>query len=245
MNSEHVPLIAVIIDDEPQIRKLLHVALSAENYTVYEAENGQLGLMEIVYRKPDVILLDLGLPDMDGIDALRRLREWSKVPVIVLSVRESVEDKVCALDAGADDYLTKPFHSAELFARIRTVVRHSKGVTFQTDIVTGDLRINLSSRNVFLNDVEIHLTATEYALLKSLAINLGKIITHKQLLLDVWGPAAEENAHYLRVYMRHLRKKIEINPGSPKLLINEPGIGYRLILLPIDKSHSTVECLPS
>jgi len=232
MSDNSTLLSAVIIDDEPQIRKLLRASLSSENYTVYEAENGQLGLMEIAFRKPDIVLLDLGLPDIDGVEVIRRLREWSAVPVIVLSVRESVDDKVKALDAGADDYLTKPFHPAELFARLRTLVRHSKGTVAQTEIVTGMLKIDLSTRTVFVNNTEIHLTATEYALLKPLAINLGKVITQKQLMREVWGPAADENTHYLRVYMRHLRKKIETDPSLPKLLVNEPGIGYRLIKIP-------------
>jgi two-component system KDP operon response regulator KdpE len=236
MTSVQAPLIAVIIDDEPQIRKLLRVSLTAEQYTVYEAENGRLGLTEIIHRKPDVVLLDLGLPDMDGIDLIRRLREWCKIPIIVLSVRESVEDKVKALDAGADDYLTKPFHTAELFARLRAVVRHSQGTVPQNEIMTGELKIDIASRTVFFKGIELHLTATEFALLKLLAINIGKVITHKQLLLDIWGPASEENAHYLRVYMRHLRKKIETDPSLPKLLINEPGIGYRLIKLPNGKN---------
>jgi two-component system KDP operon response regulator KdpE len=229
MSESSPSLVAVIIDDEPQIRKLLATSLISECYAVYEAESGQLGLMEIAYRKPDVVLLDLGLPDIDGIEVIRRLREWSAVPVIVLSVRESVEDKVKALDAGADDYLTKPFHPAELFARLRAVVRHAHGTTTPTEIATGALKIDLSSRTVCINNAEIHLTATEYALLKLLALNIGKVITQKQLLREVWGPASEENAHYLRVYMRHLRKKIEADPSLPKLLMNEPGIGYRLM----------------
>jgi two-component system KDP operon response regulator KdpE len=232
MSDGASPLVAVIIDDEPQIRKLLRASLGSEGYTVYEAENGQLGLMEIAYRKPDVVLLDLGLPDIDGIDVIKRLREWSPVPVVVLSVRESVDDKVKALDAGADDYLTKPFHPAELFARLRAVIRHSMGTAAPTEISTGELSVNLSSRTVRSRGVEIHLTATEFALLKTLALNIGKVITQKQLLREVWGPSAEENAHYLRVYMRHLRKKIETDPALPKLLINEPGIGYRLLSLP-------------
>jgi two-component system, OmpR family, KDP operon response regulator KdpE len=229
MSDKAPPLTALIIDDERQIRKLLRTALSSEGYAVYEAENGRIGLSEIAFRKPDVVVLDLGLPDMDGIDVIRRLREWSAIPVIVLSVRESVEDKVKALDAGADDYLMKPFHSAELFARLRAVVRHSKGTMIQTEIATGALKIDLAARSVFLNGVELHLTATEYALIKLLALNLGKVITQKQLLREVWGPSGAENTHYLRVYMRHLRKKIEVDPSLPKLLINEPGIGYRLI----------------
>ncbi len=232
MDDVAAKFIAVVIDDEPQIRKLLYALLESENYTVYEAESGQLGLMEIAFRKPDVVVLDLGLPDIDGHEVLRRLREWSTVPVLVLSVRESVDDKVKALDLGADDYLTKPFHQAELFARLRAIVRHAKGTVTQTEFRSADLRIDLSARKVFCKNREIHLTATEYALLKLLAQNMGKVITQKQLLQDVWGPAAKENSHYLRVYMRQLRKKLESDPAIPKLIINEPGIGYRLMKLP-------------
>jgi two-component system, OmpR family, KDP operon response regulator KdpE len=229
MSSNTPSLVAVIIDDEPQIRKLLCASLLSEHYTVYEAENGQLGLMEIAYRKPDIVLLDLGLPDIDGIEVIRRLREWSKVPILVLSIREGVEDKVSALDTGADDYLTKPFHNPELFARLRALMRHAGGVTAETQVSTGALKVDFTARTVFLNKLEIHLTATEYALLRLLAANLGKVMTHSQILREVWGPTAGENSHYLRVYMRQLRKKIEIDPSAPKLLINEPGIGYRLL----------------
>ncbi len=228
MNDKKSAFIAVIIDDEPQMRKMLSAALTSEHYSTFEAEAGQLGLMEIAYRKPDVVLLDLGLPDIDGIEVIRRLREWSKVPVIVLSVREGIGDKVSALDAGADDYLTKPFHNEELLARLRAIARHSGGTTTQSVITTGNLKIDLSSRTVFLNGLEIHLTATEYALLRILAVNLGKVVTQPQLLREVWGPTGEPNSHYLRVYMRQLRKKIEQDSSAPKLLINEPGIGYRL-----------------
>ncbi len=228
MSHTEFSKIAVIIDDEPQVRKLLCASLSSEQYSVFEAENGRLGLMEIAYRKPDVVLLDLGLPDMDGIDVLKSLREWSRVPVIVLSVRESVEDKVTALDAGADDYLTKPFHTSELFARLRAIIRHATGNPTVPEITSGPLHINFTTRMVLVNGKETHLTATEYALLRLLAVNIGKVVTQPQLLREVWGPMAEENSHYLRVYMRHLRKKIEIDPASPKLLVNEPGIGYRL-----------------
>ncbi len=231
MSANAPSLVAIIIDDEPQIRKLLCASLASEHYVAYEAESGQLGLMEIAYRKPDVVLLDLGLPDIDGIEVIRRLREWSTVPILVLSVREGVYDKVKALDAGADDYLTKPFHSAELFARLRALIRHSKGTMTQTEVITGALKIDLATRTVYYKNDELHLTATEYALLKALALNIGKVMTHKQLLREIWGPSAEDNAHYLRVYMRHLRRKIESDPSLPKLLINEPGIGYRLIKL--------------
>jgi two-component system KDP operon response regulator KdpE len=229
MSDEKPSLIAVVIDDEPQIRKLLHAALISEHYTVFEAENGQLGLMEIAYRKPDIVILDLGLPDFDGKEVLIRLREWSKVPVIVLSVRDSVEEKVAALDNGADDYLTKPFHNPELFARLRALLRHASGTQSVTHIKTGELKVDFASRAVFIKDQEIHLTATEYALLRILAMNLGKVVTHSQLLKEVWGPTSDDNSHYLRIYMRQLRKKIEQDPSMPKLLINEPGIGYRLL----------------
>jgi two-component system KDP operon response regulator KdpE len=229
MSNEKPSLIAIVIDDEPQIRKLLHAALTSEHYTVFEAENGQLGLMEIAYRKPDIVILDLGLPDIDGKEVLIRLREWSKVPVIVLSIREGVEEKVAALDNGADDYLTKPFHTPELFARLRALLRHASGTQSVTQIKTGDLKIDFASRAVFLKEKEIHLTATEYALLRILALNIGKVITHSQLLKEVWGPISDQNSHYLRIYMRQLRKKIEQDPSMPKLLINEPGIGYRLL----------------
>jgi two-component system KDP operon response regulator KdpE len=229
MSDDKPSLIAVVIDDEPQIRKLLHAALISEHYTVFEAENGQLGLMEIAYRKPDIVILDLGLPDIDGKEVLIRLREWSKIPVIVLSVRDSVEEKVAALDNGADDYLTKPFHNPELFARLRALLRHASGAQPVTQIKTGELKVDFASRAVFIGDKEVHLTATEYALLRILALNLGKVVTHSQLLKEVWGPTSDQNSHYLRIYMRQLRKKIEQDPSMPKLLINEPGIGYRLL----------------
>jgi two-component system KDP operon response regulator KdpE len=229
MSSDSLSIRAVVIDDEPQIRKLIRLALTSERYEVFEAENGQLGLMEIAYRKPDIVLLDLGLPDMEGVEVIRRLREWSRVPVIVLSVREGVSDKVSALDAGADDYLTKPFHNEELFARLRALLRHATGTKPETIIATGNLKIDLSARAVFLNGSEVHVTATEYAIIRLLAVNCGKVVTHGQLLKEIWGPASEGNSHYLRVYMRQLRKKIEQDPSSPKLLINDPGVGYRLL----------------
>jgi two-component system KDP operon response regulator KdpE len=228
MNTVENQLVVVVIDDEPQIRKLLQVALTSEQYTVYEAENGTLGVMEVAYRKPDIVLLDLGLPDIDGKEVIRRIREWSTVPVLVLSIREDVAEKVEALDAGADDYLTKPFHTEELFARLRVLVRHATNVTAETQIQTGPLSVNLSTRTVFLDNKEIHCTSTEYALLKLLARNTGKVVTHKQILREIWGPSNDENTHYIKIYMRQLRKKIEPDPESPKLIINEPGIGYRL-----------------
>lgn len=229
MNVENSTRIALVIDDEIQIRRLLKVTLEAEHYRIYEAENGQSGLIEIAHRKPDVVLLDLGLPDMDGLEVLRSLREWSKVPVIVLSVRQSIEDKVTALDAGADDYLTKPFHSAELNARLRAVQRHTAAEMTEPRFEGESLHIDYASRTVKHAGREIHLTATEYALLRVLAQNAGKVVTHRQLLREVWGPKSEEQAQYLRVYMNHLRKKLGEQADRPHLLRNEPGIGYRLL----------------
>jgi two-component system KDP operon response regulator KdpE len=229
MSLETPTRIAVVIDDEIQIRRLLKVTLEAEHYRIYEAETGQAGLIEIAHRKPDVVLLDLGLPDMDGIEVLRRLREWSKVPVIVLSVRQGVEDKVTALDAGADDYLTKPFHSAELNARLRAIQRHAAREMTDPLFECDSLQIDYRSRTVKYAGREIYLTATEYALLRLLAQNAGKVVTHRQLLREVWGPKSEEQAQYLRVYMNHLRKKLGEQADQPQLLRNEPGIGYRLM----------------
>ena len=229
MSLETAVKTALIIDDEIQIRRLLKVTLEAEQYRVYEAETGQTGLIELAHRKPDVVLLDLGLPDMDGIDVLRRLREWSKVPVLVLSVRQGVEDKVSALDAGADDYLTKPFHSAELTARLRAIQRHTAAEMAESVFECNSLQIDFASRTVKRDGQEIHLTVTEYALLRVLAQNAGKVVTHRQLLREVWGPKAEEQAQYLRVYMNHLRKKLGEQADQPRLLRNEPGIGYRLM----------------
>ena len=192
-----------------------------------EAETGQLGLIEIAHRKPDVVLLDLGLPDLDGIEVLRRLREWSQVPVLVLSVRQGVEDKVAALDAGADDYLTKPFHGAELNARLRAMLRHSAAEMAEPVFECDGLRMDFTARTVTRAGEEIRLTATEYALLRVLAQHAGKVVTHRQLLREVWGPKSEEQAQYLRVYMNHLRKKIESDPSNPLYILTEPWVGYR------------------
>jgi two-component system KDP operon response regulator KdpE len=221
--------VALVIDDEIQIRRFLKLALEAEGYRVFEAETGQEGLTAAVYRRPDVIILDLGLPDLDGTEVLKRLREWSKTPVLVLSVRQEIEQKVAALDHGADDYLTKPFHAAELAARLRAIRRHSPTEPTESVFQTGSLQVDFNARRVTKNNKEIHLTATEYALLRTLVQNHGKVITHRQLLREVWGPQAEEQSQYLRVYMNHLRKKIETDPNSSKLIQTEPGIGYRLM----------------
>ena len=221
--------VALVIDDEVQIRRFLKLALESEGYRVFEAETGQEGLTAAVYRRPAVILLDLGLPDMDGLDVLKRLREWSKTPVLVLSVRQEIEQKVAALDQGADDYLTKPFHAAELAARLRAIRRHSPAEPTESVYCVGALILDFSTRCVTRKGQEIHLTATEYALLRVLAQHHGKVVTHRQLLREVWGPQAEDQSQYLRVYMNHLRKKIEDASDPAKLIQTESGVGYRLI----------------
>ncbi len=223
---------ALIIDDEIQIRRLLRVVLEAEDYRVLESETGRQGLSDVALRRPDVVLLDLGLPDMDGLAVLKRLREWSRVPALILSVRDGPEDKVAALDAGADDYVTKPFESVELLARLRAIQRRAPSGTEEPYFQAGHLAIDFNGRNVTVKGHEVKLTATEYALLKVLALHAGKVVTHKQLLREVWGPNAEEQSQYLRVYMTHLRKKIEDTEAREKLLRTESGIGYRLVLPP-------------
>jgi len=220
--------LALIVDDEKSIRRLLRLALEAEGYVVHEAENGQQGLLAAAQWKPDAIVLDLGLPDLEGLEMLKRLREWSQAPVLVLTVRQSVEDKVAALDQGADDYLTKPFHTAELAARLRAMRRHAQPQPDLSFFRAGGLQVDLVARTAKLKGKELHLTPTEYSLLRVLIQHAGKIVTHRQLLREVWGPAAEEQSQYLRVYMAHLRKKIETDPDAPRLIRNEPGIGYRL-----------------
>jgi two-component system KDP operon response regulator KdpE len=218
----------LVIDDEPPIRRLLRLALEPQGYRVFEADGGQLGLQEAAAHRPDVIILDLGLPDMDGLVALKRLREWSQAPVLVLTVRSRESDKVAALDGGADDYLTKPFGTAELLARLRAVQRRAPEAHEEPVLVTGGLTVDLAARTVTVNKQEVHLTATEYALLRELVRHAGKVVTHKQLLRAVWGPNAESQSHYLRVYVTHLRKKLETK-ASGKLIQTEPGIGYRLL----------------
>jgi two-component system KDP operon response regulator KdpE len=221
--------IVLVIDDEAAIRRLLRAALEPQNYQVYEAETGQLGLQEAVGCRPDVVILDLGLPDMDGVTVLKRLREWSQTPVLVLSVRDREGDKVAALDNGADDYLTKPFGTAELLARLRVIQRRAVGGADEPVHVIGDLQVDLGAHVVKVKDHEVSLTATEYALLRVLVQHAGKVVTHRQLLRSVWGPNAETQSQYLRVYITHLRKKLE-TATTGKLIQTETGIGYRLII---------------
>jgi two-component system KDP operon response regulator KdpE len=220
---------ALVIDDEPQIRRLLRVCLEANGYQVLEAATGQEGLAEAAQRTPDVVILDLGLPDMDGVAVLKRLREWSRVPVVVLSVRDREVDKIAALDNGADDYVTKPFGAGELLARLRVAQRHALPLADSAAFRTGDLEVDLSARVVKLKGLEVKLTATEYSLLRLFVQHAGKVLTHQHILKEVWGPNAIHQTHYLRVYIAHLRDKLEANPAAPRLIATEPGVGYRLM----------------
>jgi two-component system KDP operon response regulator KdpE len=223
--------VVVVIEDEPQIRKFLRATLEGQGYRLFEATTGADGVIEVGSRQPDVVIIDLGLPDMDGLDVIRRVREWTDVPVIVLSARGQERDKVTALDAGADDYVSKPFGAGELLARIRVALRHTAGASHEADdaaFKVGELRVDLLRRQVFVSDKEIHLTPIEYKLLTTLVRHAGKVVTHQQLLREVWGPSHEDQAHYVRVYMAHLRHKLEVEPARPCYLLTEPGVGYRL-----------------
>src|SRR3984893_1444973 len=220
--------VALIIDDEVQIRRLLRVALENENYQVREAETGQQGLVEIANAKPAVILLDLGLPDIEGLEVLKRLREWSQAPVLVLSVRDDEAGKVAALDAGAEDYVTKPFSTPELLARLRPAQRKTRPQEEISVFKSGDLIVDLTARVVTRAGHEVKLTATEYALLRLFVRHPGRVLTHRYILREIWGPKSEEHRQYLRVYVTHLRQKIEADPTNPRLIKTESGIGYRL-----------------
>lgn len=222
--------LCLVIDDEAQLRRLLRLTLEGQGYRVLEAASGADGLREAAQHPPDVVLLDMGLPDLDGVEVLRRLREWSKVPVLILSVRESAEDKVAALDAGADDYVTKPFDSAELFARLRAARRRHDAPSDEPVFEAGELRLDLAGRKVWVGKKEVALSPTEYGILRLLAQHAGRVLTHAQILREVWGPQAEEQAQYLRVYVSHLRDKLELRQDKPPYLKNEPGIGYRLVV---------------
>lgn len=219
----------LVIDDEVQIRRLLKITLEAAGIAVVEADTGRIGLEEAARSHPDAIVLDLGLPDMSGLDVLKLLREWSKVPVLVLTVLATEADKVSALDAGADDYLTKPFGSAELLARIRAILRRMPEENEPSSIKFGDIEVDLSARTVRKAGAEVRLTAKEYAMLRLLVIHRGKVVTHGQMLRELWGPKAEDNTHYLRVHMTHIRQKLEAEPHKPRHLRTESGIGYRLV----------------
>jgi two-component system, OmpR family, KDP operon response regulator KdpE len=221
----------VLIEDESEIRRFLRTTLPSHGFRIHEATTGQEGLIETKTRNPDLILLDLGLPDMDGTEVIRRVREWTATPIIVLSAREQEHQKVTALDLGADDYVTKPFGIDELLARIRTALRHAARpdeADADSCFTFGDVRVELGRRQVFVADKEIRLTQMEYKLLTTLVRHAGKVVTHRQLLKEVWGPLHVEESHYLRVYMRQLRNKLESHPAHPKFLVTELGVGYRL-----------------
>jgi two-component system KDP operon response regulator KdpE len=219
----------LVIDDEVQIRRLLRITLESAGQAVREAENGRLGLDEVARRAPDAVVLDLGLPDLHGLEVLRRLREWSRVPVLVLTVLAAETDKVAALDAGADDYLTKPFGAGELLARLRAILRRAPTEAELAAVTFGDVAIDMAARVVRRKGVDLKLTPREYALLRVLVLHRGRVVTHQHLLREVWGPNSEENTHYLRVHMTHLRQKLETDPHRPRHLKTESGIGYRLV----------------
>jgi two-component system KDP operon response regulator KdpE len=226
--DEPMPPIIVVIDDEAQLRRLLGMTLRANGYKVFEAATGQQGLEEVAARHPDMVVLDLGLPDMSGMEVLARLREWSSVPIIILSVQDSESDKVSALRGGADDYLTKPFSTAELLARLQVAQRHSQPTAEETIFTSGPLTVDLAARLVRVNGQPVKLTRTEYALLRLFVRNAGKVLTHPQIMESVWGPGHRDKTHYLHVYMTYLREKIEPTPAKPVLLLTEPRVGYRL-----------------
>ena len=220
--------VVLVVDDEPQIRRLLRVTLEANGYRVLEAATGQAGIVEAAQRRPDVVVLDLGLPDLDGATVLQRLREWSRVPVIILTVCGAEDRKVAALDAGADDFVTKPFSSAELLARLRVALRHAQPLPENAVFCSAGLEVDLAVRRVTVRGQDIRLTPTEYAFLRLLVQHAGRVVTQRQLLTGVWGPQAVEQSHYLRVYAARLREKLEADPACPELILTEPGVGYRL-----------------
>ncbi len=221
----------VLIEDEPQIRRFLRPALSGQGYRLFEAATGEAGLVEAATRQPDLVILDLGLPDMDGIEVIRRLREWTAIPIIILSARGQESDKIAALDAGADDYVSKPFGIGELLARMRVALRHAArgpGDAGEATFSIGDLQVDLGRRQVTMAGETIHLTPIEYRLLTTLIHHAGKILTHQHLLREVWGPNQTDQAQYLRVYIAQLRRKLEKDPAHPRYVLTEPGVGYRL-----------------
>ena len=225
--TENSSLRVLVVDDERPIRRFLHTAL-AGHYTIFEAETGADALQMVALHRPDLVLLDLGLPDMDGLEVTRRLREWSLVPVIIISVHDREQDKVTALDAGADDYLCKPFSMGELMARMRAALRHYSKPENEPFYKTSGLTVNLATREVLVGGVRIALTPTEYDILRILITHAGKVLTHHQLIQSVWGDGSEADAHLLRVNISNLRKKIEQEPLRPRYILTEPGVGYRL-----------------
>ncbi|MBK6592873.1 MAG: two-component system response regulator KdpE [Burkholderiales bacterium] len=231
--------VAILIEDEPQIRRFVRAALEAEGWVVHEADTAKRGLLDAGTRKPDLLVVDLGLPDGDGLDLIRDVRGWSNVPIVVLSARADETDKIAALDAGADDYLTKPFGVGELLARVRANLRRPRGGSGESSAQVfnevdplfrfGEVEVDRQARLVRRNGNEVHLTPIEYRLLTVLIANAGRVMTHRQLLKEVWGPAHAEQSHYLRIYMGHLRQKLERDPAQPEHLLTETAVGYRLL----------------
>ena len=231
--------VAILIEDEPQIRRFVRIALEAEGWVVHEADTAKRGLLDVGTRKPDLLVVDLGLPDGDGLDVIRDVRGWSNVPIVVLSARSDETDKIAALDAGADDYLTKPFGVGELLARVRANLRRPRGGSGEPSAQGsgeadplfrfGEVEVDRKARLVRRSGAEVHLTPIEYRLLMVLIANAGRVMTHRQLLKEVWGPAHAEQSHYLRIYMGHLRQKLERDPAQPEHLLTETAVGYRLL----------------
>jgi len=219
----------LVVDDEVQIRRFLRIGLDANGYRVYETDTGQDALVKAAQVRPDLVILDLGLPDINGLDVLKRLREWTQTPVIILSVHDADQDKVAALDAGADDYLTKPFSMNELMARMRVAQRHSRPEPDSPVFTVGNIQVDLARRIVTVGGEPVKLTPTEFALLRLMIQHAGKVLTHRQILREVWGPEYVDETHYLRVYFGQLRQKLEADPARPKVFLTEPGVGYRLV----------------
>ncbi len=234
--------IAILIEDEPQIRRFVRSALESEGWVVHEADTAKRGLADAATRKPDLLVVDLGLPDGDGLDLIRDVRGWSNVPIVVLSARANETDKIAALDAGADDYLTKPFGVGELLARVRANLRRPRSGSGESSTQTvheadpifrfGEIEVDRQARLVRRGGIEVHLTPIEYRLLTALITNNGRVMTHRQLLIDVWGPTHADQGHYLRIYMGHLRRKLERDPAQPQHLLTETAVGYRLLREP-------------
>jgi len=219
----------LVVEDEPDIRRFLRSSLGAEGYKVVESPAGQRGALDAGMHKPDLVIVDLGLPDIDGVEVIRRIREWSPMPILVVSARAQERSKIEALDAGADDYVTKPFGVGELLARVRVALRHALRPPAGRTLIFSDVEIDFEARRALRGGVEVHLTPIEFRLLACLAKHLGMVVTHRQLLREVWGPSHVEHTHYLRIYMKQLREKLEADPVRPRHLVTETGIGYRLV----------------